>query len=120
MARHKQVVYFKDDDGTPTAQEDRIAEAVGGKRVPGSGASQYAKGDVSEDDFLIECKLTEAGSLRVTQKWLEKITAEAEAQDKMPALAIEIQGGERRLAERDWIAIPRSVFTRLLDKDAEK
>lgn len=117
MARHRQMVYLESDDSTPKAHEDRIAKAVGGRRVPGSGSSMFAKGDVNEDSFLIECKLTEAGSLRVKQSWLEKITSEAEAQGKMPALAIEIQGGDRRLAERDWIAVPRSVFRRLLDKE---
>jgi Holliday junction resolvase len=114
MARHEQRVYFAGDDGTPRAQEDRIAAAVGGQRVPGSGCSHFAKGDVRQDAFLIECKKTESASLSVKQSWLEKITAEAEAQGKFPALAIEIQGGERRLAERDWIAVPRSVFERLL------
>jgi len=115
MSRHRQQVYFGDDEITPRAQEDRIAKAIGGRRVPGSGASMFAKGDVSQDRFLVECKLTEKASLSVKQSWLEKITAEAEAQGKYPALSIEIQGGERRLAERDWIAVPRSVFQRLLD-----
>lgn len=118
MARHRQQVYFESDDGTPRAQEERIASAVGGRRVPASGASPFSKGDVSQDRFLIECKQTVAASLSVKQAWLEKITGEAEAQGKYPALSLEIQGGERRLAERDWIAVPRSVFQRLLSGDA--
>lgn len=119
MARHRQQVYFDGDDGTPTAHESRIAAAVGGQRVPGSGASMYAKGDVRQADFLIECKLSAHASLAVKQAWLEKITAEAEAIGKVPALAIEIQGGDRRLAERDWIMVPRSVFERLLCRKEE-
>ncbi len=116
MARHKSQRYFQTDDGTPTAQENRVARKVDGKRQAGSGASDYAKGDVDAKEFLVECKKTEKGSLRVTKKWLNKISLEANGVQKWPALAIEIQGGpDEPMCDRDWVAIPARVFRKLTE-----
>ena len=123
MPRFKPRLFDGDDDGTPEDQENRIAKSVGGKRQPGSGSSIYAKGDVLQktgnafdlDRFLIECKKTIHASLSVKGAWLDKVTKEAMAAGKEPALAIEIQGTKSNVAERDWIAIPMSVFKRLVE-----
>lgn len=119
MARFRPSI-FGEDDGTPTAQENRVAVSVGGKRQRGSGSSIYAKGDVIQsggaydlDRFLIECKKTVHASLSVKGAWLDKVTKEAMAAGKEPALAIEIQGMDSNCAERDWVAVPMSVFRRL-------
>lgn len=112
-------------EGTPTDQENRIAERLGGKRVSGSGASPYSKGDVRDVDavtedgeqmkFLIECKKTKCASLSVKWEWLTKISGEAD--DKgghEPALAIEIQGGlNDPRTDRDWVLLPVRTFNKL-------
>ena len=113
------------NEGTPTDQENRIADRFGGKRVSGSGASPYSKGDVrdvgavTEDgediQFLVECKKTKHASLSVKWSWLTKISGEAD--DKgghEPALAIEIQGGPNDpRTDRDWVMIPTRVFSKI-------
>lgn len=129
MPRHGPKVYGVEPKGdTPTDQEERIAGAVGGRRVRGSGSSMYAKGDAKSGghgfdrkDFLFEAKQTEHGSLSVKREWLEKITLEADAEGKYPALAIEIKGlvskkknQAARASERDWVAVPLSVFRKLI------
>jgi len=118
MPRFKPSV-FSDPGDTPTDQENRVAMKLGGRRQRGSGASDYAKGDVKTSDFLIECKQTEKKSLSVKGEWLGKITREAMASGKIPALSIEIKGNPDRIAERDWIAIPMSVFRRLTSPDED-
>lgn len=105
--------------GTPRQQEERVASRVGGRRQRGSGASDYAKGDVKAEDFLIECKQTEKASLSVKGEWLSKITREAMAAGKSPALSIEIKGIDDGLVEHDWVAVPMSVFRRLLAASAD-
>lgn len=105
--------------GTPTEQEFRVAGSLSGHRQRGSGASDYAKGDVKTDDFLIECKQTEKKSLSVKGEWLSKITREAMAAGKLPALSIEIKGTGDRLVEHDWVAVPMSVFKRLTSGDRD-
>jgi hypothetical protein len=115
MSRHRPHLYGQVDDKTSKGQESRVASQVGGKRQPGSGASDYAKGDVKQEKFLIECKMTQAGSIRVTGKWLSKISREAVAAGRKPALSIEIQGHDDPMMERDWVMVPKSVFKMLID-----
>jgi Holliday junction resolvase len=111
--------YVKTDDGTPRAQEERIARRTGGKRVGGSGASMYSKGDVrdvtaSDVEFLVECKQTIHASISVKWEWLRKITAEANAVQKEPMLTIEIKGGQKDpLVDRDWVMVPARVFEQM-------
>jgi len=118
-------------DRKPKRHEKATAKALGGRTQPGSGAKDGFKGDVREVatpdmEFLIECKRTEDQSLRVEARWLNKITTEA-GPDREPALAIQFETNVlRRLtrpdqvtAEADWVAVPRSVFKRLLDAAGE-
>jgi Holliday junction resolvase len=107
---------FVEQSGTPKKHEERIADHVNGRRQPGSGASDYAKGDVKASNFLIECKMTGKASIRVTGHWLAKITKEAMAAGKEPALAIEIAGHDDPVLERDWVMVPMSVFKRFADE----
>jgi len=60
------------------------------------------------------CKQTIHASLSVKWAWLTKITREASALQKEPALAIEIQGGKSDpLCDRDWVLITARTFERL-------
>ncbi|MBN2258381.1 MAG: hypothetical protein JW704_11285 [Anaerolineaceae bacterium] len=110
---------YLNTDRSPRAQEDRVAQRTGGKRVRGSGASQYSKGDVRDVeaagiDFLLECKQTIHASLSIKWEWLKKITAEADAQQCEPALAIEIRGGEDDpRTDRDWVMVPARVWEKM-------
>ena len=60
-------------------QEKQVAKAVGGKKVANSGATAFEKGDVTTDNFLIECKTctTEKKSFSIKKEWLEKNKEEA-------------------------------------------
>ncbi len=90
-------------------QEHDIAKLIGGKRNPLSGSDYRAKADVKSDKFLIEAKMTEKASLSVKAEWLEKITMEAMAQGRLPALSIRLNF-DNRLVEHDWYLVPASVF----------
>lgn len=121
MSRHVPKMYA-DGGGSPTNQENRVASKLGGRRVSGSGASMYSKGDVrgvtsGDMEFLVEAKQTKHASLSVKWDWLKKISREADDQQCFPLLSIEIQGGDDDpRAERDWIAMPISVFKMLKEK----
>jgi Holliday junction resolvase len=114
MTRHRPHVLFPDAE-SPEAQERLVAREVRGHRQAGSGASKYAKGDVLADHFLIECKRTVHASLSIKKSWLDKISAEAAAAGKEPALAIEIAGGSNSAhGERDWVAVPLRVWKKII------
>lgn len=122
MARFRPKVFESEERGDWKKQEARVAKTVGGKVQAGSGNSVYAKGDVKQQSeeamdlerFLIECKHTQKKSLSIKGEWLSKISREAIAAGKMPALSFEIAGNDDRMVEHDWVAIPMSVFKRLL------
>ena len=58
-------------------QEDAVAATIGGKTTPNSGATPWAKGDVTtsgSDSFLIECKTktSPSNSITIKKEWFEK------------------------------------------------
>lgn len=65
-------------------QENKVAKEVSGRRTANSGATAFQKGDVTADDFLIECKTatTSKASFSIKKEWLEKNEEEAFAMGK--------------------------------------
>ena len=55
-------------------QETAVAAAVGAKVVANSGATPYNKGDVTDQNWLIECKtcVKDQESFSVKKAWFEK------------------------------------------------
>ena len=60
-------------------QEKRIAKAMGGKQVIGSGSTPFLKGDVIVDQLFIEAKTKMVPSQQITVKkaWLDKAKEQA-------------------------------------------
>lgn len=100
-------------------QERRVADALGGRRVPGSGSGLAAtggfgaigrkagrKGDVEAGPLLVEAKATRRASLSVRFAWVEKIAAEAAAAGRVPALALTFEGRGGGATPRDLVAVP--------------
>ena len=67
-----------------SVQEKSVASAVGGKRTPNSGATDFQKGDVITTDWLLECKtcMEKKKSFSIKKEWLEKNKQEAFATGK--------------------------------------
>lgn len=76
-------------------QEKKVAKAVKGKQVSNSGATDFSKGDVTTDLFLIECKtkVTDSKSITLKKSWFEKNKEEAFAMGK-PYSAVVIGFGD--------------------------
>jgi len=106
--------------------ESATARAFGGSVQRASGATERHKGDVKTADLLIENKTREpsakdgARSIRIQGKWLEKITGEARAIGKDPALAFQITGIKDPFTEQRWIAVPESVMARLIGEEGDE
>ena len=66
-------------------QEKNVAKLLGGKTTPNSGATPYKKGDVSSNDWLIECKtcMSNKQSFSIKKKWLQELQQDAIGQGKM-------------------------------------
>lgn len=53
-------------------QEKRIAKAIGGRQVVGSGSTPFLKGDVIAGDLFIEAKtkMNPSQSITVKKSWI--------------------------------------------------
>ena len=69
--------------------EDRIAKLVDGQRTAASGAFWQRKGDIRNEDLLIEHKWTGKKSFTLSSDVLEKIVKEAILDYRVPVLLTE-------------------------------
>lgn len=118
----------------PKAQEKGVAEAIGGRIRPGSGAFAGLKGDAQRQDrsfpLLVECKRSMGKqSIRLEARHLTKITEEAMSSGAYPALDLQFdrevmdrvaRASDRAPASTDWIAVPRTVFQAMLEALGEE
>lgn len=77
---------------------------MGGRRSPSSGAWIYDDGDVSAEEFVIECKMSgnpekPAKSISIKLPDLEKVFDEASLNRKTPMMALRIHNPESVLAD---------------------
>jgi hypothetical protein len=70
----------------------QIAKATGGRVVPNSGATPFAKGDISYPEHLVEHKFTAKQSFKLNRKDLIKIYTEALKANKTPVFMIDFDG----------------------------
>ena len=65
-------------------QEKAVAKELGGRKTPNSGATPWVKGDITTEQWLIECKTAtkEQSSFSIKKEWLEKNKEEAFASGK--------------------------------------
>lgn len=102
-------------------QEQKVADALGMKRTPNSGATLFAKGDVEGEEILIECKtLTkEQKQHTIKKEWIEKNEEEAFARGKeLSALAFDFGDGKQYyiLSELDFINL-LSAYREVKEED---
>lgn len=93
-------------------QEKRIAKNLGGKVVSNSGATPFAKGDVSLEHILIDGKtLTKKqASVSLKKEWFEKIKSEAFSMNK-DAGVVCFDFGDKDL----YYAVDARMFKKLID-----
>lgn len=87
-------------------KEKNDSNLLRGRTRPRSGGLWFAPGDVTTNEFLIDCKTTEGKSFAITQKIWEKIYSEALRCKKLPALSIQLGDGKEVvvLDKNDFVA----------------
>lgn len=91
-------------------QEKRIAKAIGGRQVVGSGSTPFLKGDVVAGKLFIEAKtkMEPSKSISVKKEWLEKAKAQAFSTSKED-YALAISFGEAK----EYYLVEDNLFTDL-------
>lgn len=101
-------------------QEKRVANELGGKVTPASGALWGAKGDVKSDLFLAECKTTEKPAYPLTLKTWTKISKEALKENFcLPVMSIDLCDGKDKMAVVDYYDIAESKLFKELCRQLE-
>lgn len=80
-------------------QEKKVAKALNGRTVANSGAIPFGAGDVTTNNWLIECKTIteERKSFTIKREWLDKNKEEAFSMGKeYNALAFDFGDGGQR------------------------
>lgn len=96
--------------------EKFTSKRLGARQQMFSGATPAAKGDMQLSGFLIEAKSTIKESLSLPLNWLAKITGEAHARNKVPALTVTFVTGDGRPREDGtWVMVPEEIFKELLN-----
>jgi len=68
--------------------EHLVESDIEGRYQPGSGCLWFAKGDVRNDTFLVECKASNSGVIRVKIDWIHTIRRYAKRENRDWVLAI--------------------------------
>ena len=90
--------------------ENRLAKLIEGKRTAASGAFWSRKGDVRNDDLLIEHKWTGKKQVTIKSEVLKKITKEAILDSRMPVLGIHLDGENYViLGEEDFFELRNAI-----------
>lgn len=95
-------------------QEKHVAKAVCGRKTANSGATKFSKGDVTTDNWLIECKTktTPSQSISIKRDWLDKNEEEAFSMGKQHS-ALCFSFGDVHADEQYYI-ISEKEFKRFL------
>lgn len=103
--------------------EDRLQGVLRSKTTPNSGALPNItfKGDLQDDDFVWQAKLTEKSRFTLTSEVIVELKRQASLLSKHPALALTLEGLPDHV-EKDWVVIPASVFAEIIDtyRDTKK
>lgn len=90
--------------------EDRLAKKIGGSRNAASGAFWSRKGDVRNDELLIEHKWTGKKQVTIKSEVLKKITKEAILDSRTPVLGLHLDGENYVvMVEEDFFELRNAV-----------
>jgi hypothetical protein len=101
--------------------EARLADRLGGRRMPVSGALAWSSSDPTtlgadvDSPFLtIEHKRAEpkTKSIGVKRDWLRQVCAAANRYMKTPAMILTFEG--EKVMEQDWVLLPLPFVERML------
>ena len=87
--------------------EHIVANDINGKFQPGSGCLPFAKGDVINDVFLVECKASLGMQIRVMHSWIWKIMRHASLHQKTWALAA---GPRMKYTDNYYVIVPSTLI----------
>lgn len=109
--------------GHGNLSEKRVAQKLGARLQPASGALKGAKSDAKlkglNYKFRIECKSTVNFTIPLQLDWLTKISDEAMSDASIPMVTLSFvtpEGKPRSNKNAEWVMIPAVFFAELKEK----
>lgn len=98
------------------AHEKRLESVLDSKVTPNSGALPNIsfKGDLQDDLFVWQAKLTNKDRFTITSDVLVELKRQASLNSKWAGVALTLEGLPDHL-EKDWVMVPADVFHELLN-----
>lgn len=98
-------------------QEKKVAEELNANTVIASGSMWGSKGDVRNDKYLIECKMTQRPFYSLTKSVWEKIQKEAIKDGlRIPMMCIDVDGGKYQFIVMLYTDLPEEIKEQYKDK----
>ena len=98
-------------------QETARAQAVGGRRQPGSGNKPGFKGDIRTAETLEEWKYTSKHSYALKRESLQELMEHALRVGCVPIFGIEFRDAMSKPSREQWLVIPAWVYADLTRVD---
>lgn len=110
----------QDNKSRSVRHESRIAKSIGARVQPNSGALPFIsqKGDLTDDHFVWQAKLTKNGRLSLTSDVIAEVYEQACMTGKRAGLALTLEGLPDHLP-KDWIAVPLDVWQEIMEDSDE-
>lgn len=97
-------------------QERAVAEEFNAKTVVASGAKWGSKGDVRNDKYLIECKMTQKPFYSLTKSTWEKIEKEAIKDGlRIPMMCVDVDNGVNQFIVMLYTDVPEEIKDKYKD-----
>lgn len=81
--------------------EEEVCDRLGGHHVAASGATDYCKGDVKTDKWLIDCKYTSSTGYGLLLGTWNKISSWARNEGRLPCILLRVAGVRDKAIMRD-------------------
>jgi hypothetical protein len=96
-------------------QEEYVAEVLGAKKTPRSGATLHRKGDVQDSHIIVECKtyMEKRDSLTVKREWLTKLADERFQERKEFSILVQNFGGKP--SEDNYVVMKLEDFAKMYE-----
>ena len=94
-------------------QENKISKLLDMKKTISSGSLWFSKGDLKDDDFILEAKTTDNEKYTINRKLINKISEESFSRFKKPLIFITVQ-------KKDYMLLKKDDFLNILEIDENK
>jgi hypothetical protein len=95
-------------------QEKRLAEDIGARQAPKSGAISTSPEDMILGNYVIESKATKGKSISVREEWISSLRRSPIHMGKIPTLVLEFVGRKR------YIVMEEADFKRLVGEEDKR